>query len=85
MSTAVTYSEHAPTTAAVVDRRRVLDYIEQHRVAGVAEIASMVMGGCSMSDPRTILESRLMQAHGIAFTMSDVAGDASDPETMRCA
>ena len=38
-----------------------------------------------MSDPRTILECRLMQAHGIAFTMSDVAGDASDPETMRCA
>ena len=85
MSTAVTYSEHAPTTAAqhaelhrrldrarrtrhqarliadgqilaagpwrsdhlaaVVDRRRILDHIEQARVAGSAEIHSTVVGG----------------------------------------
>ena len=31
--------------AAVVDRRRILDHIEEHRVAGSAEIASMVVGG----------------------------------------
>lgn len=82
MSTAVTYLEHAPTTAAetaelhrrmdrarrtrhqarliangeviaagpwrddhlaaVVDRRRILDYLQEHGAAGSAEIASRV-------------------------------------------
>ena len=87
MSTAVTYSEHAPTTAAqhaelhrrldrarrtrhqarlvadgqiiaagpwrsdhlaaVVDRRRILDHVQETGRSGSAEIASMVVGGAA--------------------------------------
>ena len=38
-----------------------------------------------MSDPVTTLEARLMQAHGIAFSMSDISGDVCCPESMRSA
>ena len=38
-----------------------------------------------MSDPRTTLDARLMQAQGLAFTMSDMSGDAMCPEAIRTA
>ena len=33
--------------AAVVDRRRILDYIEENNVAGAAEIESRIFGGAA--------------------------------------
>ena len=38
-----------------------------------------------MSDPRTTLNARLLQAHGLAYTLSDMSGDAMCPDAIRTA
>ena len=38
-----------------------------------------------MSDPETTLTARLMQAHGLAYSLSDMSGDALCPDAIRTA
>ena len=38
-----------------------------------------------MTDPATTLNARLMQAHGLAYTLSDMSGDAMCPDAIRTA